>query len=128
MSLGEEKRTFLRKLVSGLDNLLRYSNKASEIGLHPKSDVEIFIKKQLLVQNDRGDYEFSKGRFTMGLQVLEIDLLSNILIYFDNEGFTLARVFKEASINALYMNTTELYFAVLIEKSEIETFLDFITY
>jgi len=26
------------------------------------------------------------------------------------------------------MNTTELYFAVLIEKSEIETFLDFITY
>ena len=63
MSLGEEKRTFLRKLVSGLDNLLRYSNKASEIGLHPKSDIEIFIKKQLLVQNDRGDYEFSKGRF-----------------------------------------------------------------
>ncbi len=73
MSLTVLKREFLKKMGSGLRELL----KADEIGSDPDTDMEEFIKRHMLVNNDTGKYEFSESKF-LSLWVY------SILIYFLN--------------------------------------------
>jgi len=109
---------------SGLRELL----KADEIGSDPDTDMEEFIKRHMLVNNDTGKYEFSESKFLIALGILDFDLLSQILLYFDQSGITIQKVLRQSKFNPLTMSGREIYLGRLIEQGEIETFLDFISF
>lgn len=125
MSLNSLKRGFLKRIVSGVRIDCK---KANEIGTDPSSDIEIFIRKHLLVQTDKGDYEFSRSKFLLAMDVLDFELLCHILLYFDENGFTLETVFKASKINPLELSGREIYIGTLIDRGEMKTFLDFISF
>ena len=124
MSLTVLKREFLKKMRSGLREIL----KADEIGSDPDTDMEEFIKIHMLVNNDTGKYEFSESKFLIALGILDFDLLSQILLYFDQSGITIQKVLRQSKFNPLTMSGREIYLGRLIEQGEIETFLDFISF
>jgi|SRR6056300_1137678 hypothetical protein len=124
MSLNDLKRDFLKRLGSGLRNLLN----ADEIGSDPDTDMKEFIKIHMLIKNNTGKYEFSESKFVTAVGVLDFDLLSQILLQFDQNGVTIQKVLKESKFNPLTMSGREIYLGTLIEQGEIETFLHFIAF
>ena len=124
MSLNDLKRDFLKKLGSGLRNLLN----ADEIGLDPDTEMKEFIKIHMLIKNNVGKYEFSESKFVTAMARLDFDLLSQILLQFDQSGVTIQKVLKESKFNPLTMSGREIYLGTLIEQGEIETFLHFIAF
>ena len=123
MSLNDLKRDFLKKLGSGLRNLLN----ADEIGSDPDTEMKEFIKIHMLIKTD-GKYEFSESKFVTAVGRLDFDLLSQILLQFDQCGVTIQKVLKESKFNPLTMSGREIYLGTLIEQGEIETFLHFIAF
>ena len=124
MSLNDLKRDFLKKIGSGLRILLN----ADEIGSDPDTDMKEFIKIHMLIKNNVGKYEFSESKFVTAVGRLDFDLLSQILLQFDQCGVTIQKVLKESKFNPLTMSGREIYLATLIEQGEIETFLHFIAF
>lgn len=123
MSLNDLKRDFLKKIGSGLRILLN----ADEIGSDPDTDMKEFIKIHMLIKTD-GKYEFSESKFVTAVGRLDFDLLSQILLQFDQCGVTIQKVLKESKFNPLTMSGREIYLGTLIEQGEIETFLHFIAF
>lgn len=123
MSLNDLKRDFLKKLGSGLRSLLN----ADEIGSDPDTDMKEFIKIHMLIKTD-SKYEFSESKFMTAVGRLDFDLLSQILLQFDQCGVTIQKVLKESKFNPLTMSGREIYLGTLIEQGEIETFLHFIAF
>lgn len=123
MSLNDLKRDFLKKIGSGLRSLLN----ADEIGSDPDTDMKEFIKIHMLIKTD-GKYEFSESKFVTAVSRLDFDLLSQILLQFDQCGVTIQKVLKESKFNPLTMSGREIYLGTLIEQGEIETFLHFIAF
>lgn len=123
MSLNDLKRDFLKKIGSGLRILLN----ADEIGSDPDTDMKEFIKIHMLIKTD-GKYEFSESKFVTAVSRLDFDLLSQILLQFDQCGVTIQKVLKESKFNPLTMSGREIYLGTLIEQGEIETFLHFIAF
>lgn len=123
MSLNDLKRDFLKKIGSGLRSLLN----ADEMGSDPDTDMKEFIKIHMLIKTD-GKYEFSESKFVTAVSRLDFDLLSQILLQFDQCGVTIQKVLKESKFNPLTMSGREIYLGTLIEQGEIETFLHFIAF
>ena len=123
MSLNDLKRDFLKKVGSGLHNLLN----ADEIGSDPDTDMKEFIKIHMLIKTE-GKYEFSESKYVTAVGRLDFDLLSQILLQFDQSGVTIQKVLKESKFNPLTMSGREIYLGTLIEQGEIETFLHFIAF
>ena len=82
----------------------------------------------MLIKNTVGKYEFSESKFVTAMTRLDFDLLSQILLQFDQSGVTIQKVLKESKFNPLTMSGREIYLGTLIEQGEIETFLHFIAF
>ena len=128
MSLPQGKRDFIKKLVTGLDDLMEITNIANQIGISPRNEMEEFIKKHLLVQTDNGDYTVNKVRVRMAVASLDFDLLYKLLVHLDRLGLTLQRVFMEAQLNPLYFGQEDMLYARLIASDELVKFSDLILY
>ena len=57
-----EKRGFVKQIAHGVRDLMEYLKRDKHIGLNPQTDLEKFIKRQLLIKTKEG-YEFSVGKF-----------------------------------------------------------------
>lgn len=133
MSLCQVKREFLKKITDGLDNLMVFSLRANEIGTKPESEIEAFIKKHLLKQNDKGKFEFSRSKFTTGLEILDFEILAKILMYFDTVDMSLYKVYKESKFTSfngepVALTKEERKLSNLINKGDLHTFRDLISY
>jgi hypothetical protein len=128
MSLPQGKREFIRKLVAGLDNLMEITQIANQIGISPRNEIEEFIKKHFLVQTDTGEYSVNKVAFRMGVQTLDFDILSKVLMHLDKLKIKLKNVFDRANLNPLYFDQEGMLYARLIEMGDLKTFLDLILY
>lgn len=133
MSLCQVKREFLKKITDGLDNLMVFSLRANEIGTEPMGEIEAFIKKHLLRQNDKGRFEFSRSKFTTALSILDFEILARILMYFDTVDMSLYKVYKESKFTTfngepIVLTKDEHKLSILINKGDLHSFRDFISY
>tara|TARA_B100000767_G_C19641685_1_gene482855 strand:- start:567 stop:944 length:378 start_codon:yes stop_codon:yes gene_type:complete len=125
MSLPQHKKLFLKQLAYGFD---AFSEQANKIGHDPQNDVEHFIKKHLLNYDHEQKYTFSKGKFMMGLAILDFEKLGNILIHLDIIGITIEKLYIHTTLNPLTLTTIDKEFCSFINDKEITTFRDFISY
>ena len=128
MSLSQIKKGFVKKLISGLHDLMDISQLANRIGISPRNDTEHFIKKHFLVQNDDGSFNVNKVKFRMGLSSLDFDDLVIILLHLDSLGITIKKVYEQSEVDVLCLNAEEMNYIHLINDGDIDTFKDFILY
>jgi len=128
MSLSQIKKGFVKKLISGLHDLMDISQLANRIGISPRNDTEHFIKKHFLVQNDDGSFNVNKVKFRMGLSSLDFDDLVIILLHLDSLGITIKKVYEQSEVDVLCLNGEEMNYIHLINDGDIDTFKDFILY
>ena len=122
-----EKRGFVKKIAHGVRDLMEYLKRDKQIGLNPQSDLEKFIKRQLLIKT-KESYEFSVGKFRIGLDVLPEQQVAELLIYLDEIGVTIDRAFTMASPNPLLFSKSDQKFVKLINDGDIKTFYHFLIY
>jgi len=122
-----EKRGFVKKIAHGVRDLMEYLKRDKQIGLNPQSDLEKFIKRQLLIKT-KESYEFSVGKFRIGLDVLPEQQVMELLIYLDEIGVTIDRAFTMASPNPLLFSKSDQKFMKLINDGDIKTFYHFLIY
>jgi hypothetical protein len=122
-----EKRGFVKKIAHGVRDLMEYLKRDKQIGLNPQSDLEKFIKRQLLIKT-KESYEFSVGKFRIGLDVLPEQQVAELLIYLDEIGVTIDRAFTMASPNPLLFSKSDQKFMKLINDGDIKTFYHFLIY
>src|SRR6056300_1089989 len=126
MSLSIEKRVFLKKLVPGLQKLMRYTGHDHKIGCTPPSNYsEEFIQKRLLTRTQDGRYELSMGKFRVAIDTVDIN---EILIYFDQKLLTICRVYTMSTTNPLLFSKDDIEFVRLIDTGKIRTFKDFLMF
>jgi|SRR6056300_565541 hypothetical protein len=128
MSLSQIKKGFVKKLISGLHDLMDISQLANRIGISPRNDTEHFIKKHFLVQNDDGSFNVNKVKFRMGLSSLDFDDLVIILLHLDSLEITIKKVYEQSEVDVLCLNAEEMNYIHLINDGDIDTFKDFILY
>lgn len=128
MSLSQIKKGFVKKLISGLHDLMDISQLANRIGISPRNDTEHFIKKHFLVQNDDGSFNVNKVKFRMGLSSLDFDDLVIILLHLDSLEITIKKVYEHSEVDVLCLNAEEMNYIHLINDGDIDTFKDFILY
>lgn len=122
-----EKRGFVKKIAHGVRDLMEYLKRDKQIGLNPLTDLEKFIKRQMLIKT-KESYEFSVGKFRIGLDVLPSEQIAEILIYLDEIGVTIDRAFTMASPNPLLFSKSDQKFVKLINDGDIKTFYHFLIY
>jgi hypothetical protein len=122
-----EKRGFVKKIAHGVRDLMEYLKRDKQIGLNPQSDLEKFIKRQLLIKT-KESYEFSVGKFRIGLDVLPEQQVTELLIFLDEIGVTIDRAFTMASPNPLLFSKSDQKFVKLINDGDIKTFYHFLIY
>ena len=123
-----EKRSFVKLVAHGVRDLMEYLRCDIKIGVNPQTDLEKFIKRQLLIKKSESDYDFSVGKFRMALDVLPHEQIANLLIYLDQNGVTIDRAFTMASPNPLMFSKNDMEFVKLINDGDIKTFYDFLVY
>jgi hypothetical protein len=128
MSLPQIKRDFIKKLVGGLNSVMEITQLANRIGIAPRNDNEIFIKKHFLIQSDDGSFQVHKVRFRMGLTALDFDTLTEILICLDKNDVTLSKVYDKSTVDVLSLNGEEMNYIQLIKSGDLVTFMDLILY
>ena len=128
MSLSQIKKGFVKKLISGLHDLMDISQLANRIGISPRNDTEHFIKKHFLVQNDDGSFNVNKVKFRMGLSSLDFDDLVIILLHLDSLEITIKKVYEQSEVDVLCLNAEEMNYIHLINDGDIDTFKDLILY
>jgi len=122
-----EKRGFVKKIAHGVRDLMEYLKRDKQIGLNPLTDLEKFIKRQLLIKT-KESFEFSVGKFRIGLDVLPVHQVTELLIYLDEIGVTIDRAFTMASPNPLLFSESDQKFVKLINDGDIKTFYHFLVY
>jgi hypothetical protein len=122
-----EKSGFVKKIAHGVRDLMEYLKRDKQIGLNPQSDLEKFIKRQILIKT-KESYEFSVGKFRIGLDVLPEQQVAELLIYLDEIGVTIDRAFTMASPNPLLFSKSDQKFMKLINDGDIKTFYHFLIY
>jgi|TARA_B110000305_G_C19370646_1_gene604308 hypothetical protein len=126
MFLSIEKRIFLKKLVPGLQKLMRYTGHDQKIGgTPPSNDSDEFIKKRLLTHTQDGRYELSVGKFRVAIDTVDIN---EILIYLDQISLTIGRAYTMALPDPLLFSKEDIEFVRLIDVGEIRTFTDFLMF
>lgn len=123
-----EKRSFVKLVAHGVRDLMEYLRCDIKIGVNPQTDLEKFIKRQLLIKKSESDYDFSVGKFRMALDVLPYEQVVNLLIYLDQNGVTIDRAFTLASPNPLLFSKNDMEFVKLINDGDIKTFYHFLIY
>jgi hypothetical protein len=123
-----EKRSFVKLVAHGVRDLMEYLRCDIKIGVNPETDLEKFIKRQLLIKKSESDYDFSVGKFRMALDMLPYEQINNLLIYLDQTGVTIDRAFTMASPNPLMFSKNDQEFVKLINDGDIKTFYDFLVY
>jgi len=123
-----EKRSFVKLVAHGVRDLMEYLRCDIKIGINPQTDLEKFIKRQLLIKKSESDYDFSVGKFRISLDVLPHEQITNLLIYLDQSGVTIDRAFMMASPNPLLFSKSDQEFVKLINDGDIKTFYDFLVY
>jgi hypothetical protein len=123
-----EKRSFVKLVAHGVRDLMEYLRCDIKIGINPQTDLEKFIKRQLLIKKSESDYDFSVGKFRISLDVLPQEQITNLLIYLDQSGVTIDRAFTMASPNPLLFSKSDQEFVKLINDGDIKTFYDFLVY
>jgi hypothetical protein len=123
-----EKRSFVKLVAHGVRDLMEYLGCDIKIGVNPETDLEKFIKRQLLIKKSESDYDFSVGKFRMALDMLPYEQINNLLIYLDQTGVTIDRAFTMASPNPLMFSKNDQEFVKLINDGDIKTFYDFLVY
>lgn len=123
-----EKRSFVKLVAHGVRDLMEYLKCDIRIGTNPQTDLEKFIKRQLLIKKSESDYDFSVGKFRMALDVLPYEQVVNLFIYLDQNGVTIDRAFTMASPNPLMFSKNDQEFVKLINNGDIKTFYDFLMY
>lgn len=123
-----EKRSFVKLVAHGVRDLMEYLRCDIKIGINPQTDLEKFIKRQLLIKKSESDYDFSVGKFRISLDVLPHEQITNLLIYLDQSGVTIDRAFTMASPNPLLFSKSDQEFVKLINDGDIKTFYDFLVY
>jgi hypothetical protein len=123
-----EKRSFVKLVAHGVRDLMEYLRCDIKIGVNPETDLEKFIKRQLLIKKSESDYDFSVGKFRMALDMLPYEQIVNLLIYLDQTGVTIDRAFTMASPNPLMFSKNDQEFVKLINDGDIKTFYDFLVY
>jgi hypothetical protein len=123
-----EKRSFVKLVAHGVRDLMEYLKCDIRIGTNPQTDLEKFIKRQLLIKKSESDYDFSVGKFRMALDMLPYEQINNLLIYLDQTGVTIDRAFTMASPNPLMFSKNDQEFVKLINDGDIKTFYDFLVY
>ena len=122
-----EKRGFVKKIAHGVRDLMEYLKRDKQIGLNPQTDLEKFIKRQILIKT-KESYEFSVGKFRIGLDVLPEQQVTELLIFLDEIGVTIDRAFTMASPNPLLFSESDQKFVKLINDGDIKTFYHFLIY
>ena len=122
-----EKRGFVKKIAHGVRDLMEYLKRDKQIGLNPRTDLEKFIKRQILIKT-KESYEFSVGKFRIGLDVLPEQQVTELLIFLDEIGVTIDRAFTMASPNPLLFSKSDQKFVKLINDGDIKTFYHFLIY
>ena len=122
-----EKRGFVKKIAHGVRDLMEYLKRDKQIGLNPQSDLEKFINRQMLIKT-KESYEFSVGKFRIGLDVLPEQQVTELLIFLDEIGVTIDRAFTMASPNPLLFSKSDQNFVKLINDGDIKTFYHFLIY
>ena len=69
VSMTPEKREFVKKIAHGVRDLMEYLKRDKQIGFNSQTDLEKFIKRQMLIKT-KESYEFSVGKFRIGLDML----------------------------------------------------------
>ena len=123
-----EKRSFVKLVAHGVRDLMEYLRCDIKIGINHQTDLEKFIKRQLLIKKSESDYDFSVGKFRISLDVLPQEQITNLLIYLDQSGVTIDRAFTMASPNPLLFSKSDQEFVKLINDGDIKTFYDFLVY
>jgi hypothetical protein len=123
-----EKRAFVKLVAHGVRDLMEYLKCDVRIGHNPQTDLEKFIKRQLLIKTSNGGYDFSVGKFRIALDVLPYEQITNLLIYLDEAGVTIDRAFTMASPNPLLFSKSDQKFVKLINDGDIKTFYHFLIY
>lgn len=123
-----EKRAFVKLVAHGVRDLMEYLKCDVRIGHNPQTDLEKFIKRQLLIKTSNGGYDFSVGKFRIALDVLPHEQITNLLIYLDEAGVTIDRAFTMASPNPLLFSKSDQKFVKLINDGDIKTFYHFLIY
>ena len=122
-----EKRGFVKKIAHGVRDLMEYLKRDKQIGLNPQTDMEKFIKRQILIKT-KESYEFSVGKFRICLDVLPEQQVTELLIFLDEIGVTIDRSFTMASPNQLLFSESDQKFVKLINDGDIKTFYHFLIY
>lgn len=123
-----EKRSFVKLVAHGVRDLMEYLKCDIRIGTNPQTDLEKFIKRQLLIKKSESDYDFSVGKFRIAMDVLPYEQIVNLLIYLDQVGVTIDRAFTMASPNPLMFTKSDKEFVKLINDGEVKTFYHFLVY
>jgi len=123
-----EKRSFVKLVAHGVRDLMEYLKCDIRIGTNPQTDLEKFIKRQLLIKKSESDYDFSVGKFRIAMDVLPYEQIVNLLTYLDQVGITIDRAFTMASPNPLMFTKNDMEFVKLINDGDIKTFYDFLVY
>lgn len=128
MVFDQSKRQLITKIAPGIRVLFSNTRESNRVGREPSSDIERFIKKNILIHTDEDTYHFSVGKFGLCLKMLGNDDIHTLLTFFDSINITIQDVFREADINALYLTEDELKIKTLIDSGDIESFRDFMYY
>ena len=123
-----EKRAFVKLIAHGVRDLMEYLKCDIRIGTNPQTDLEKFIKRQLLIKKSESDYDFSVGKFRIAMDVLPYEQIVNLLTYLDQVGITIDRAFTMASPNPLMFTKSDQEFVKLINDGDIKTFYHFLVY
>jgi hypothetical protein len=123
-----EKRSFVKLVAHGVRDLMEYLRCDIKIGVNPQTDLEKFIKRQLLIKKSESDYDFSVGKFRIAMDVLPYEQIVNLLTYLDQVGITIDRAFTMASPNPLMFTKSDQEFVKLINDGDIKTFYHFLVY
>lgn len=123
-----EKRSFVKLVAHGIRDLMEYLKCDIKIGVNPQTDLEKFIKRQLLIKKSESEYDFSVGKFRIAMDVLPDEQIVNLLTYLDQVGITIDRAFTMASPNPLMFTKSDQEFVKLINDGDIKTFYHFLVY
>ena len=123
-----EKRSFVKLVAHGIRDLMEYLKCDIRIGYNPQTDLEKFIKRQLLIKKSESEYDFSVGKFRIAMDVLPYEQIVNLLTYLDQVGITIDRAFTMASPNPLLFSKSDRKFVKLINDGDIKTFYHFLIY
>lgn len=123
-----EKRNFVKLVAHGIRDLMEYLKCDIRIGHNPQTDLEKFIKRQLLIKKSESEYDFSVGKFRIAMDVLPYEQIVNLLTYLDQVGITIDRAFTMASPNPLMFTKSDQEFVKLINDGDIKTFYHFLLY